>query len=85
MKTVSSLVLRIFDAPRSADESLQAISLLSCFGLLVSLSLIGSGLDLTHGVRRRACLRLPHCLFCASEIACVLTVPKGPGFGASRC
>jgi hypothetical protein len=49
MKTVSSLVLRIFDAPRSADESLQAISLLSCFGLLVSLSLIGFGFDLGQG------------------------------------
>jgi hypothetical protein len=49
MKTVSSLVLRIFDAPRSGDESLQAISLLSCFGLLVSLSLIGFGFDLGQG------------------------------------
>jgi hypothetical protein len=46
MDTVTSLVLRIFDAPRNADQSLQAIALLSCFGLLVSLGLIGFGFDL---------------------------------------
>jgi hypothetical protein len=44
--TVSSLVLRIFDAPRSADQSLQAVALLSCLGLVISLGLIGLGFDL---------------------------------------
>ena len=49
MNTVSSLVLRFFDAPRGGDRSLQAISLLSCFGLAVSLGLIGFGFDLSGG------------------------------------
>jgi hypothetical protein len=47
--TVSSLVLRIFDAPRSNDQSLQAVSLLSLFGLVLSLGLIGFGFDLGGG------------------------------------
>ena len=46
MNTVSSLVLRAFDAPRGANQSLQAISLGSCLGLAVSLCLIGLGFDL---------------------------------------
>ena len=45
MNTVSSLVVRIFDSPRDADQSLQAISLLSCFGLVVALGLIAFGFD----------------------------------------
>lgn len=49
MNTVSSLVLRFFDAPRGADRSLQAISLLSCLGLAVSLGLTAFGLDLGGG------------------------------------
>ncbi|HLG81370.1 MAG TPA: hypothetical protein VKY22_10155 [Bradyrhizobium sp.] len=47
--TVSSLVLRFFDAPRGSDPSLQAVSLLSCFGLVLSLGLIGLGFDLGGG------------------------------------
>ncbi len=46
MNTISSLVLRYFDTASGADQSLQAISLLSCFGLAVSLGLIGFGFDL---------------------------------------
>jgi hypothetical protein len=46
MNTLSSLVVRIFDAPGSTDQSLQAVSLLSCFGLAVSLGLVGFGFDL---------------------------------------
>jgi hypothetical protein len=46
MNTLSSLVIRIFDAPRSIDQSLQAVALLSCFGLAVSLGLVGFGFDL---------------------------------------
>ena len=46
MNTLSSLVIRIFDAPRSTDQSLQAIALLSCFGLALSLGLVGLGFDL---------------------------------------
>ena len=46
MNTVSSLVIPVFDSPRDADRSLQAISLLSCIGLVVSLGLIGFGFDL---------------------------------------
>ena len=46
MNTVSSLVLRAFDAPRGADQSLQAVALVSCFGLAVSLCLVGLGFDL---------------------------------------
>ena len=49
MNTVSSLVIRNFDSPRDADQSLQAISLLSCIGLVLSLGLIGSGFDLGGG------------------------------------
>ncbi len=45
MNTISLLVLRAFDLPRGADQSLQAISIISCFGLAVSLCLIGLGLD----------------------------------------
>jgi hypothetical protein len=44
--TVSALVLRIFDMPRIGDQSLQAVALLSCFGLTVSLALVGLGFDL---------------------------------------
>jgi hypothetical protein len=47
--TVSSLVLRIFDAPATGDQSLQAVSLLSCFGLAVSLGLVAFGFDLGGG------------------------------------
>ena len=47
--TVSSLLLRIFDTPRTGDQSLQAVSLLSLFGLAVSLGLIGFGFDLGGG------------------------------------
>jgi len=46
MNTLSSLVIRIFEAPRSTDQSLQAVALLSCFGLAVSLALVGLGFDL---------------------------------------
>jgi hypothetical protein len=49
MNTVASLVLRIFDAPRGADQSLRAISLVSCIGLALSLGLIGFGFDLGGG------------------------------------
>jgi hypothetical protein len=47
--TVSSLILRLFSTPHDNDQSLQSISLLSCFGLAVSLGLIGSGVDLGGG------------------------------------
>ena len=46
MNTVSSLVIRWFDAPCGTDQSLPAISLLSCLGLAVSLGLAGLGIDL---------------------------------------
>lgn len=46
MNTVSSLIFRFCEAPRSVDQSLQAISLLSCFGLVVSLGLVRVGFDL---------------------------------------
>jgi hypothetical protein len=46
MNTVASLVLRCLDAPRGADQSLQAISLLSCAGLVMSLALMAFGIDL---------------------------------------
>jgi len=49
MNTISTLVLRFFDAPRSANQSLQLVSLLSCFGLAVSLGLVGFGFDLSGG------------------------------------
>jgi hypothetical protein len=49
MNTVSSLVLRCFDAPRGADRSLLAVALLSCVGLLVSLGLMSFGFDLGIG------------------------------------
>jgi hypothetical protein len=46
MNTISSRVLRIFAARHVADPSLRAVSLLSCFGLFISLGLIGLGFDL---------------------------------------
>ncbi len=46
MNIISTLILRYFDTARSADQSLQAISLLSCLGLAVSFGLIGLGFDL---------------------------------------
>ena len=46
MNTVSSLVVRVFDSPGDADQSLQAILLLSCVGLVVSLGLMAFGFDL---------------------------------------
>lgn len=50
MNTVSNIassrVLRFFDAPRNSDQSLQAVSLLSCFGLVISLCMVGLGFDL---------------------------------------
>jgi hypothetical protein len=46
MNTISSLVFRIFEARHDADQSLQAVSLLSCFGLVISLGLIMLGFDL---------------------------------------
>jgi len=49
VNTVSSLVLRFLDAPRGADRSLQAISLLSCLGLAVSLGLMALGVDVSGG------------------------------------
>ena len=49
MNTVSSLVIRCFDASRDDDQSLQAISLLSCLGLAVSLGLTALGFDLGGG------------------------------------
>jgi hypothetical protein len=49
MNTVSSRALRCFDAPRAADRSLQAVALLSCVGLVVSLGLMSFGFDLGIG------------------------------------
>ncbi|HZR89815.1 MAG TPA: hypothetical protein VFB02_23680 [Bradyrhizobium sp.] len=46
MNTLSALVVRIFDAPRGTDQSLQAVSMLSCLGLAISLGLVGFGFDL---------------------------------------
>jgi hypothetical protein len=47
--TISLLILRMFNTSHDNDQSLQSVSLLSCFGLAVSLGLIGSGFDLGGG------------------------------------
>jgi hypothetical protein len=43
--TISTIAARFAAKPTAADQSLMAISLLSCFGLVTSLGLMALGID----------------------------------------